>query len=135
MKRISNSESETIEIAKEFSRKLKKGDIILLKGDLGAGKTRFVKGVASGFGISEQEIKSPTFTILNEYIGNNSIRLFHFDFYRIIVENDNFPIFDWDEVKDGISIIEWGDFWSYDYNYEVIIRKISDNKREIVILP
>ena len=65
-KYITNSEEETKKFAKEFAKKLKVGDVIVLTGDLGSGKTKFVEGVLSNFGL-ENEISSPTFTIVNEY--------------------------------------------------------------------
>ena len=74
-----DSEEETADVAKIFSRLLQPGDIVLLNGDLGAGKTYFVKSVCSQFGITS--VSSPTFSIVNEY--HNGRRITHFDFYRI----------------------------------------------------
>ncbi len=77
----STSENDTKEFAKEFASKTKKGDIIVLSGDLGSGKTKFTEGFLSYFGL-EEEISSPTFTIVNEY-HKNDINIFHFDVYRL----------------------------------------------------
>ena len=73
---LSKSPENTLEFAKNFAKDLKFGDIIVLIGDLGSGKTKFTEGILSFFGI-ENEISSPTFTIVNEYISNN-ITIYHF---------------------------------------------------------
>ena len=81
MKLISHSEIETIQIAKKIASNLKKGDILVLSGNLGAGKTKFTEGILSYFGL-QNEISSPTFTIVNEY-ETEKFPLFHFDVYRL----------------------------------------------------
>ena len=78
---ISKSEQDTISFAKDFASKLKKGDIIVLSGELGSGKTKFVQGILEYFGLSN-EISSPTFTIVNEH-KKNDINIYHFDVYRL----------------------------------------------------
>ena len=78
---ISKSEQDTINFAKDFASTLKKGDIVILSGDLGSGKTKFVQGILKYFNL-ENEISSPTFTIVNEYI-KNDINIYHFDVYRL----------------------------------------------------
>lgn len=107
MKYISNSENETIEIAKEFASKLKPTDIVVLSGDLGSGKTKFTEGILDYFGFKD-EISSPTFTIVNEY-KNDKIKIFHFDVYRL-ADLDEFYAIGGEEYFDkGICIIEWGE--------------------------
>ena len=81
MKLISHSEIETIQIAKKIASNLKKGDILVLSGNLGAGKRKFTEGILSYFGL-QNEISSPTFTIVNEY-ETEKFPLFHFDVYRL----------------------------------------------------
>ena len=78
---VSNNAEHTLNIGKKFATLLNKGDIIVLTGELGSGKTKFVEGVLENFGL-EDEISSPTFTIINEYISNN-INIYHFDAYRL----------------------------------------------------
>ncbi len=78
---ISKSEQDTINFAKDFASKLKKGDIIVLSGELGSGKTKFVQGILEYFGLAN-EISSPTFTIVNEHT-KNDINIYHFDVYRL----------------------------------------------------
>ncbi len=102
----SNSVEETLEIAKKFAEKLKPGDIVLLEGDLGAGKTHFTKGIAAYFGVKGQEVNSPTFTLINEYRGG--LPIYHFDCYRLKNEEEALE-FGAEEYLygDGISIVEW----------------------------
>ena len=75
MKLRSNSVNTTIKYGREFAKSLNIGDVVCLEGDLGAGKTHFVKGVASYFGINEEKVNSPTFTLINEYSGD--IPIYH----------------------------------------------------------
>lgn len=78
---VSKSESDTIDFASKLAAYLKSGDIIVLSGELGCGKTKFTQGILKYFGL-ENEISSPTFTIVNEY-NSNSINIYHFDVYRL----------------------------------------------------
>lgn len=105
MEYISNSCLDTQKIAYEFSKKLNAGDVVCLYGEMGAGKTAFVQGLAKGLGIDEP-VMSPTFTIVNEYYGR--LPLYHFDVYRIADSEEMFDI-GYDEYiyGDGISVIEW----------------------------
>ena len=101
----SRSEKETYDIAFGLAKKINKGDILLLEGELGAGKSVFARGLAKGLGVDEA-MPSPTFTIVNEYQGN--LTVYHFDFYRI---NDPFELYEigFEEYlySGGVSIIEW----------------------------
>ena len=78
---FTHSENDTINFGKFLASKLQIGDIIVLTGDLGSGKTKLTQGILSYFGL-ENEISSPTFTIVNEY-NSNSINIYHFDVYRL----------------------------------------------------
>jgi len=104
---ITNSENETILEGEKLGRTLKPGAIIALHGELGAGKTAFTRGIASGLGISAS-VSSPTFTIANEYPGD--IPLFHFDMYRLESESELFDI-GWDDYhdRDGVCVVEWSE--------------------------
>ena len=103
---ISESVEETKRIARHFARNLKPGDVVCLKGDLGAGKTHFVKGMAVAFGIDESEVQSPTFTLINEYLGSKP--LYHFDCYRIESVGEALEIGAEEYFYgDGVSVIEW----------------------------
>ncbi len=104
---ISQKEQDTIDFAENFASNLKVGDIIVLSGELGSGKTKFVQGVLKHFGL-ENEISSPTFTIVNEY-NAEKINIYHFDVYRL-ADSDEFYAMGGDEYfSNGICLIEWGE--------------------------
>lgn len=130
---ISNSLEETEKIAEDFAKTLKSGDIVLLSGDLGAGKTQFTKGVAKGLGINDT-IPSPTFTIMNSYEN----RLFHFDLYRLHSFEELINVGAEEFLySNGISILEWPECVGLenfpDYAIMITILKLDEFKREIVI--
>ena len=104
----SKSENDTKKIAKVLASKLKKGDLIVLCGELGSGKTKFTEGFLSYFGL-ENEISSPTFTIVKEY-REGRLPLFHFDVYRVSDPEELFNI-GCDEYfyGDGLCVVEWAD--------------------------
>ena len=100
---ISKSEKDTINFAKGLASKLHKGDIIVLTGELGSGKTKFTQGFLEYFGL-ENEISSPTFTIVNEYNSNTGLNIYHFDVYRLS-DTDEFYAIGGDEYfENGIHI-------------------------------
>ena len=103
---ISNSENETKKIAEKFAKQLKKGDIVVLTGDLGSGKTKFVEGILTYFG-KEEEISSPTFTIVNEDSADENI--YHFDVYRLEDVDEFYAIGGEEYFDKGICLIEWGE--------------------------
>lgn len=130
------SENETIKFAKKFSKSVAKGSIILLVGDLGAGKTHFVKGFAKGKGC-KGVVTSPTFTIMNIYEGKTNI--YHFDMYRLNdpseLENLGFEEY-FDKSMNGITLVEWPDKageLTKRYDYKVEIKNLGENDREITI--
>jgi tRNA threonylcarbamoyladenosine biosynthesis protein TsaE len=102
------SESETTAVGRELAGTLRAGDVVLLYGDLGAGKTAFVKGLAEGLGVPPEEVSSPTFTLVQEYRGGR-VTLYHVDLYRL---DDPREIGDLglDEIADGgVLAIEWAE--------------------------
>lgn len=105
---ITHSDEETIEMGKNFSFQLTSGDIVALYGDLGSGKTRFVKGISIGFGVKEQ-VTSPTFIVVNEYL-NGRLPLYHFDFYRLksLHELQEIGFYEY-LYGNGVCVIEWAD--------------------------
>lgn len=103
----SHSENDTINFAKGLAQRLSIGDVIILSGELGAGKTKFVQGVLTNFGL-ENEISSPTFTIVNEYI-NDKINIYHFDLYRLADIDEFYAIGGEEYLEKGICIFEWGE--------------------------
>jgi len=129
--RSSNSESETSVIAKEFAAHLENGMIICLNGELGAGKTFFVKQVLLHFNF--ENVNSPTFAIVNEYV--NSKKFYHFDFYRINKQSEliEIGIEDYFGDNDSISFIEWANMFPDilpKKRIEINISFTDDNTRE-----
>lgn len=113
MQEITKSEKETISLGKKFARTLKGGEVVLLIGDLGAGKTTFVKGVAEGLGI-KKVITSPTFVLMKAYQGKRSKgkgkRLIHIDTYRglSVADLENIGALEYFGQKDAVCFVEWG---------------------------
>lgn len=103
---ISNNETETKGFAKKLAGICTKGDIIILNGDLGSGKTKFTEGFLSYWNLQD-EISSPTFTIVNEYKSNN-INIYHFDLYRLADIDEFYAIGGTEYFENGICIFEWG---------------------------
>ena len=134
---ISKSEQKTMQFAYTLASHLKKGDIIILNGELGTGKTKFTEGFLSYFGLAE-EISSPTFTIVNEYKGQN-INIYHFDVYRLENSDEFYAIGGEEYFQNGICIIEWGNIIKdvLPQNYiEINIQKdyTNDNLRNFEII-
>lgn len=107
MKIISNSENETIELGKKIAAQLRKGLVIVLTGDLGSGKTKLTEGILKYFNL-EDEISSPTFTIVNEYYAND-LNIYHFDVYRLADIDEFYAIGGEEYFEKGACIIEWGE--------------------------
>ena len=103
----SNNEIETKQFAKKLAAKLNKGDIIVLTGELGSGKTKFTEGILEYFNLQD-EISSPTFTIVNEYSTPN-VPIYHFDVYRLEDEDEFLEIGGEEYFEKGVCIIEWGE--------------------------
>ena len=108
MEYVSNSPEETEELGATLAGRLSAGTVVAFTGDLGAGKTAFVRGIARGLGISGR-VTSPTFTIVNEYDGGR-LPLFHFDMYRLDSADDLFDI-GWEDylARGGVCAVEWSE--------------------------
>src|SRR5580692_2875289 len=105
---ISHSPAETEWLGEQFGRSAKHGLVIALNGDLGAGKTQFVRGLARGLGISAR-VHSPTFTLVNEY-GGGRLKLFHLDLYRLETPDQVLSAGIEDYLSpDGVAVIEWAE--------------------------
>ena len=127
---ISTSREQTEKFASEYAKTLRGGDVLILDGDMGAGKTVFCKGLAKGLGI-EEEVTSPTYAYMNDYDG----RLFHYDCYRIesIEQAENLGLADYFDMG-GICVVEWAQNIAAllpDGCKKVTITKLSENEREI----
>lgn len=108
MENYSESERETEQLGEALAKRLPPGTVVAFTGDLGAGKTAFVRGMARGLGI-RQRVTSPTFTIVNEYEGG-TLPLFHFDMYRLHSSEELFDI-GWEDFlrRGGICAVEWSE--------------------------
>ena len=108
MEYVSNSPAETEALGAALAGRLKPGAVVAFSGDLGAGKTAFVRGMARGLDIPER-VTSPTFTIVNEYEGGR-LPLFHFDMYRLSSSDELFDI-GWEDylVRGGVCAVEWSE--------------------------
>ena len=132
---ISHSVAETESFAEQLAKSFTGGEVLLLKGDLGAGKTHFVKGLARGLGIDDV-VTSPTFALHNSYSGR--LTLNHFDFYRI-EDSEEVAILGLDEYfydKQGVAAIEWSQNVANllpKHCITVAIDKIDDDTRKITI--
>jgi len=105
---LAESEAATQAIARDLAATLRPGDVVLLSGDLGAGKTTFVRGLAEGLGIDPAEVSSPTFTLVHEYRGGR-LTLYHADLYRLERAATDDLGLEEIGVKDGVLAIEWPD--------------------------
>ncbi len=136
MEIVTHSEEETIKLGKKMASQLKCGDIIILSGDLGSGKTKLTEGILTYFNLQD-EISSPTFTIVNEYCAQ-ILNLYHFDVYRLN-DIDEFEAIGGEEYfEKGACIIEWGelieDILPNDYVKIEFSRDLeNENKRYIKI--
>jgi tRNA threonylcarbamoyladenosine biosynthesis protein TsaE len=132
---ISHSPAETEALGEQFGRVAPRGRVIALTGDLGAGKTQFVRGLARGLG-SAARVHSPTFTLVNEY-GGGRLKLFHLDLYRLETAEQIFSAGVADFLSpDGVSVIEWAermakDEWRTADLRRVKIEILSDTERKI----
>jgi tRNA threonylcarbamoyladenosine biosynthesis protein TsaE len=129
-----STEQETTEAGLVLGRQLRPGDVVLLYGDLGAGKTAFVRGLARGMGANPDEVSSPTFTIVQEYAGETAT-LYHVDLYRLEpAEIDDLGLEDL-VSGDGVVAIEWAERWrgrpEGEGVVEVRIDDAGDDRRQI----
>ena len=131
---VTKSEAETEALGEKLAAALPGGSVVAMYGDLGAGKTAFVRGMARGMGLSCR-VSSPTFTIVNEYLGERE--LIHFDMYRLSDADELFDI-GWEDylARGAVCAVEWsenveGAFFGDEVR--VTIRKLSDREREITI--
>ncbi len=131
---ITNSPSETEQIGAALARVLNPGAVIAYRGDLGAGKTAFTRGLARGLGYTEP-VTSPTYTIVNEYLGGR-LPLFHFDMYRLASSDDLWDI-GWEDYleRGGVCAVEWSENVddAMENAIRVTIEKTGEDSRRITI--
>ena len=136
---ISTSVDTTKELGYKFASKLKKGDVLVLNGDLGSGKTIFVSGFLSFYG-KENEASSPTFTIVNEHNLTKDLNLYHFDVYRLETSDEFLAIGGDEYFSQGITLMEWGekikDLLPREYLEINILKDSNDiNIRNFIFIP
>jgi tRNA threonylcarbamoyladenosine biosynthesis protein TsaE len=131
---ISHSPAETESLGERWGRAARRGLVIALSGDLGAGKTQLVKGIARGLGVTARA-HSPTFTLVNEY-GGGRLRLFHLDLYRLETREQIFSAGIGDFLQpDGVSVIEWAERLKAELPPQTVsvqIEMLSERERRIV---
>lgn len=132
---ITHTAEETIEFGRRLAAKLAPPKVVLLRGDLGAGKTTMVKGIAEGFdAASQDDVTSPTFTLVHEYRGPN-VTVFHIDLYRIDTEKELATLGLEDYMRDdSVVLIEWGEKFPRflrERDVEIAIERVGENARKI----
>lgn len=132
---VTKSEAETVRLGRSLAADLRAGDVVLLEGVLGAGKTALSRGIASGLGVPEEEVRSPTFTLVNPYRGR--LPVYHVDLYRIEAARDLDEL-GLEEIlgTDGVAIVEWAErlaVWRPPYALVVRIEDRGGSEREIRI--
>lgn len=133
-----NTADETIALGQQLAPLLKDARIVLLRGDLGAGKTTLVKGIAEAMGAAERDdVNSPTFTLVHEYRGPER-RIFHIDLYRIETERElaTLGIEDLVREDDNVLLIEWGEKFprlTRDRDVEIAIQRLGPDSRKFVV--
>ena len=133
--RISNSVEETVAAGAECAEGARAGDVFVLTGDLGAGKTHFAKGFVAALG-SAAPVTSPTFALVHEYV-DGRLPVYHFDFYRLDSAEAALRL-DFDDYVqgDGVCLIEWGDRFPEilpPHAVTVALRATSETEREILV--
>ena len=131
---LTKSESETEALGAKLAAVLPNGSVVAMYGDLGAGKTAFVRGMARGMGLNCR-VSSPTFTIVNEYLGERE--LIHFDMYRLSSADELFDI-GWEDylARGAVCAVEWSEKVEdafYGDEMRVTIEKLDDTRRKITI--
>jgi tRNA threonylcarbamoyladenosine biosynthesis protein TsaE len=132
---ISRSPAETEKAGRGLAAMLRERDLVVLSGPLGAGKTCFIRGMAVGLGVNDDEVKSPSFTLVNEYHGDKW--LYHFDLYRLKDPSELYQI-GWDEylLMEGIVVVEWGEKaegYLPNKRIDIQIEIVDDQTRKILI--
>ena len=134
---LSGSEDDTFRFGDRIGENVRPGDILLLYGDLGSGKTVLARGIAHGVGVSDM-VTSPTFTLMNRYTGNFPV--YHFDLYRLTQPEELYDL-DYEEYffGDGIAVAEWPERMGYlipEEKMQIILEKTdSENRRKIILDP
>ena len=134
MEYITTCPEETEALGMQLGNRLKAGTVIAYRGDLGAGKTAFTRGLARGLGATDR-VTSPTYTIVNEYLSGR-LPLFHFDMYRLESGEDLFDI-GWEDylLRGGVCAVEWSETVADALENPLLVRieKVDENTRKITV--
>jgi tRNA threonylcarbamoyladenosine biosynthesis protein TsaE len=132
------SAEETIALGRELASSLAPPKVVVLRGDLGAGKTTLVKGIAQGFNAAEEEdVTSPTFTLIHEYLGPETT-VYHIDLYRVDTQRE-FETLGLDDLmtENSVLLIEWGEKFTRferERDVEIAIERVSENERRLRVI-
>jgi tRNA threonylcarbamoyladenosine biosynthesis protein TsaE len=132
------SEQETFDFGRNFAAELRGGELLVLEGDLGLGKTVFARGVAAGLGVDPDDVRSPSYTLVHEYLGGR-VPVFHIDLYRI-QDGDDLGTLGIDEIlaAGGLVLVEWGERLPPFYRREALtvrLHDIGEGSRRIELVP
>jgi len=131
---ITHSAEQTFDLAKRIGDKLQGGEVFLLSGDLGTGKTVFAKGLAAGLGIASADVTSPTFTLVNVHEGR--LRFYHIDLYRLDAgAHQGLGLEEIFEEEDAVTVIEWAERLSFVPDRATVLEMsyVSNSDRRIII--
>jgi len=130
----SESEEETIQIAKKFAKGFKGNEVVLLIGELGAGKTVFAKGIAAGLGFEDiNSVCSPSYTLVNIYKAEPM--MYHVDLYRLVTETEILDLGWEDYIGQGVVVVEWGGKLTFPLDaIRITIEVLEDETRRITIV-
>ncbi len=130
---LARSEQETFLLARKLGRGFKGQEVVLLRGELGAGKTVFAKGLAAGLGLrTVHEVCSPSFTLVNIYQARYPI--FHVDLYRLEKESEILDLGWEDYLGQGVVIVEWAEKFPFDLNVILVTLEIEENERRKITI-
>jgi tRNA threonylcarbamoyladenosine biosynthesis protein TsaE len=131
---LTRTEEETVAVARGLASTLKAGDVLLLSGNLGSGKTTFVRGLAEGLGLSPDEVSSPTFTLVHEYRGGR-LGLYHADLYRLDRAATADLGLEEMGVEDGVLAVEWPDRLTHQIPSAIAVdfQWVDESTRRIII--
>lgn len=134
----SKSKSETAKIGNNLGKLMSGGDVIILSGELGAGKTTIAKAISKGLGLQNvNQVISPSYAIINEYIAG--IKIYHFDLYRISSQDELYEIGAFEYFQsDGVCIVEWGEKFIDSMpkeRLEILLEHAGKNERKITLTP
>ncbi|MCX6563387.1 MAG: tRNA (adenosine(37)-N6)-threonylcarbamoyltransferase complex ATPase subunit type 1 TsaE [Candidatus Aminicenantes bacterium] len=128
---ISHSPEETLAFAKKLARTFKGNEVVFLIGELGAGKTVFAKGIASGLGLKNvHQVCSPTFTLMNVYLAR--VPIYHFDFYRLAKAAEITDLGFEDYIGEGVVVVEWAEKIDFPLQAVSITIEVSDDEKRVI---